>query len=222
MALTLAGNTITRVKIVDDKPDVRKIMAINVRDAELEPVLEDGPLPPLEEFISTSITNTDAAICDHRLNPGRYARFNGAEAVARFYEHRWPALLCTTWSPADIDAMRRYLRKIPVLIHTDELNPDAIAEGLEYCIRELNNEFLPSRRPWRTLVRVEEVDKEMAPPMFFVVLSGWHSSDKIRLPLNIMPSELQSRIKPGVRLHAQVNKGAESQDNLYFESFEFD
>ena len=222
MALDLAGNTINRIKIVDDKADVRKIIAINVEEAQLEPVLENGPLPPLEEFISTSITNADAAICDHRLSLGTYAQFNGAEAVAQFYKHRWPALLCTTWSPADIDAMRQYLRKIPVLIHTDELDPDAIAEGFEYCIREFNNEFLPNRRPWRTLVRVEEVDKEMAPPMFFVVLSGWHSSDKIRLPLNIIPPKLQSRIKPGIRLHAQVNKGAESQENLYFESFEFD
>lgn len=222
MALTLAGNTITRVRIVDDKPDVRKIMAINVSDAELEPVLEDGPLPPLEEFISTSITNTDAAICDHRLNPGKYAQFNGAEAVARFYDHRWPALLCTTWSPADIDAMRQYLRRIPVLIHTDDINPDSIAKGLENCIREFNNDFLPTRRPWRTMVRVEDVDENMVPKMFFAVLPGWHSSDKIRLPLDLIPSELHNKIKPGVRFHAQVNKGAENQDDLYFDNFQFD
>jgi hypothetical protein len=118
--------------------------------------------------------------------------------------------------------MRQYLRRIPVLIHTDDINPDSIAKGLENCIREFNNDFLPTRRPWRTMVRVEDVDENTVPKMFFAVLPGWHSSDKIRLPLDLIPSELHNKIKPGVRFHAQVNKGAENQDDLYFDNFQFD
>lgn len=222
MSLNLGGNTITRVDIVDDKPDARKIIAMSVDEAELEPVLESEPLPPLEQFVSGAIKKADAAICDYKLSLGKYAQFNGAQAVATFYQRKWPALLCTTWGKADIDAMRVYRRKIPILIRTDDLNPDTIALGFEYCIREFESDFSPSRRPWRTLVRIEEVDEEMKPPMFFVVLPGWYSSDKIRLPLGLIPSSLQGKMQPGARFHAQVNKGAENQDDLYFDNFEFD
>jgi hypothetical protein len=222
MSLNLGGNTITRVDIVDDKPDARKIMAMTVDEANLEPVLENNQLPPLSQFVTAAIGKTDAAICDYKLSLGKYAQFNGAEAVAKFYDSKWPALLCTTYGKADIDAMRLYRRKIPVLIRTENLSPDTIAMGFEYCIRELKTNFSPDRKPWRTMVRIEEVDKEMVPPMFFVVLPGWCSIDKIRLPLDIIPSDLQKNIKPGVRFHAQVNKGAENQDDLYFDNFEFD
>ncbi len=222
MSLNLGGSEISRVNIVDDKPDVRKVIALTVEEANLEPVPENEPLPSLKEFIDAATQKADAGICDHKLSLGQYAQFNGAEAVARFYELNWPALLCTTWSKADVDAMRMYRKKIPVLIHTDDLNPDTIARGFEYCIREFNGDFSLTRRPWRTLVKVEEVDKLMVPQMFFAVLPGWYSSDKIRLPLNLIPQKFWSHIEPGARFHAQVNKGAESQDELYFDNFEFD
>jgi hypothetical protein len=222
MSLNLGGNTITRVDIVDDKPDARKVMAMSVDEASLIPVLESNQLPPLSQFVTAAIGKTDAAICDYKLSLGKYAQFNGAEAVAMFYDRKWPALLCTTYGKSDIDAMRVYRRKIPVLIRTDDLNPDTIAIGLECCIREFKSEFSPSRRPWRTLVRIEDVDEQMVPPMFFVVLPGWSSSDKVRLPLDIVPTSLREKIKPGVRFHAQVNKGTENQDDLYFVNFEID
>lgn len=222
MPLNFAGSTITRVNIVDDKSDARKAVAMCVDEAELEAVPEDGPLPPLHEFIKSAMDKADAGICDHRLNLANYAEFDGAEAVAQFYDRKWPALLCTTWGKAVIDAMRAYRRRIPVLIKPDDLNPDSIAAGFEYCIREFNNDFSPYRKPWRTLVRVEEVEKQMFPPLLFVVLPGWHTSDKIRLPLDLIPSELHDKIKPGIRFHAQVNKGTENQDDLYFDNFEFD
>jgi hypothetical protein len=107
-------------------------------------------------------------------------------------------------------------------MRTDDINPDTIATGFECCIREFNGNFSPNRRPWRTLVRIEDVDTNMVPQMFFIVLPGWYSSDKIRLPLDLIPSNLQKNIKPGIRFHAQVNKGTENQDDLYFDNFEFD
>jgi len=221
MSQVLAGKTIEKVRIVEDDPANRISLAETVSDAEFVPIPEDGRLPGLKEFIEVALCNTDAFIFDHHLKQSQYAPFDGAEAVASLYK-KSPSLLCTTWGKAVIDAMRIYRRKIPILIRTDDLDPDTIIKGLEYCIREFNNEFSPSRRPWRTLVRIEEVDEEMKPPMFFVVLPGWYSSDKIRLPLDLIPPDLRKKIKPGVRFHTQVNKGAENQDDLYFEHFEFD
>ena len=221
MSQVLAGKTIEKVRIVEDDPANRTSLAETVSDAEFVPIPEDGRLPSLKEFIEVALCNTDAFIFDHHLRQSQYAPFDGAEAVASLYK-KSPSLLCTTWGKAVIDAMRIYRRKIPILIRTDDLDPDTIIKGLEYCIREFNNEFSPSRRPWRTLVRIEEVDKQMIPQMFFVVLPGWYSSDKIRLQLDLIPPNLRDKIKAGVRFHAQVNKGAENQDDLYFDNFEFD
>lgn len=221
MSVVIAGRRIQKVRIVEDDPHTRASLAETVTDAKFEPVLEEGPLPDLKDFTKSAIRDTDAFIFDHYLKKKQYAPFDGAEAVAFLYK-KSPSLLCTTWGKAVIDTMRVYRRRIPVLIRSDDLDLDTITVGFEYCIREFNGNFSPSRRPWRTLVRIEEVDEEMKPPMFFVVLPGWYSSDKIRLPLDLIPPDLRKKIKPGVRFHTQVNKGAENQDDLYFDNFEFD
>jgi len=40
--------------------------------------------------------------------------------------------------------------------------------------------------------------------------------------LSFLSADFRDRIRPGVRFHALVNKGAESQEELYFDKFEFD
>jgi hypothetical protein len=221
MPKVFGESTIKRVTIVEDDPCNRRSLAEIVADAKFVPVPEDGPLCDLKSFTKGAMRNTDAFIFDHHLKQSQYAPFDGAEAVASLYK-KSPSLLCTTWGKAYIDAIRVYRRKIPILIRTDDLNPDTIAIGFEYCIREFESDFSPSRRPWRTLVRVEDVDEQLRPPIFYVVLPGWYSSDKISLPLYLIPSGLRQNIKQGVRFHAQVNKGAENQEDLYFDNFEFD
>ena len=181
-----------------------------------------GPLLPLVEFIQMSIKEADAVICDHKLTKGTYANFSGADAVAYFYKEKFPALLCTAYSKADLLSIRKNRQYIPVLIESDQVNPDNITKGFEICIKELKGVFSQVRKAWKVLVRVEEIYQDSKPEMFDVILPGWNSREIIRLPFEIVKREYRDRIKPETRFHAYVNKGAESQEDLYFKNFQFD
>src|SRR5574341_1473652 len=218
MAIVLDGKRIARIKIIDDNAHARKALAFSVADANCEPIEEPGPIRNLDEFIRQSINVADAVLCDHRLTT--YARFSGAEAVASFYKVRFPAVLCTAYSRADIDAMRRYRRHIPAVIGANDVSPEAIVDGFKRCVQEFNGEYLPSRRPWRTLVSVVEVDKESADNKLFVIISAWNSAEVVRLLFDLVPPELRLHIQVGARFYAQVNIGAEDQNDLYFDQFE--
>jgi hypothetical protein len=220
MGLNLLGQDISRVKIIDDDPAARQAMAFTVTDADLEALPDDGPLPRLKRFVALAKQNVDAVICDHRLK-GQYAGFNGAEAVAELYKAACPSVLCTRWSVADIDAIRQYIRFIPALISSDDVNPDTITSGLARCVQEFKSEPAPSRRAWRTLVRVESVERALKPALFYVAVPGWDSKEIIRLPLEIVPGNRRRHIKPGLRFFAKVNKGADRPEALFFTDFEF-
>ena len=218
MTMPLEDLAISRVKIVDDNVLARRSLALTLADVSWEPVDEPGPLRNLDEFVNASITSVDAVICDHRLTT--YARFSGAQAVALFYQRRFPAILCTAWSRADIDSMRPYRRFIPVVIGTGDANPEAILEGFRLCKKELGGEFSSARKPWRVLIRVVDLDTEVK--SLYVVIPSWNSTEVIRLPLELMPDSSRAKLSPGYRFHAQVNLGSEDQNDLYFEDFEMD
>jgi hypothetical protein len=216
MAAPIADLAIWRVKIVDDNSLARRTLSLTLADINWESVDEPGPLLNLQEFINTSIASVDGVICDHRLTT--YARFSGAEAVAMFYQRKFPALLCTAWSRADIDAMRPYRRFIPVVIATGDANPETIVDGFKFCKKELAGEFSSTRKPWRTLIRVVELNQETK--SLYIVLPFWNSTEVIRLPMQLIPLPLQARLESGFRFHAKVNLGSDDQNDLYFEDFE--
>lgn len=220
MARTICGKTVSRVKVVDDDENARRVMALTVADAELEPMPEAGPLVELEKFVETATNSVDAVVCDHSLR-GKYATFDGAQATAELFKRKCPTVLCTRWTNAAIDAMRKYIEFIPALLSIDDATPDAIVDGIGRCISELNNEPVPSRRTWKTLIRVEGVERDSRPELFFVVIPGWNSQEVVRLPLDLVPQEKRVVIEPGVRFFAHVNKGAERPEMLFFRQFEF-
>jgi hypothetical protein len=216
----IVGQKVSRVKIVDDDPAAREAMAYTVNDAAFQALPDDGPLPSLPDFVHAAKSSVDAVVCDHRIR-GSYATFTGAEAVAGLYGEKCPAVLCTRWSTADIDAMRQYIRYIPSLIPSDDVSPESLVEGISHCIQEFRDNPVPGRKPWRTLIRVESVDTELLPALFYVAVSGWDSKEIIRLPLDLIPKDQRSLIKPDYRFFAQVNKGAERPETLFFSDFEF-
>jgi hypothetical protein len=220
MSLRVLGRSISRVKVVDDDPVARKAMSFTVTDANLQALPDDGPLPELPRFVQETRGSVDAVVCDHRMK-GTYATFDGAEAVANLYKAACPALLCTRWSRADIDSIRRFIPFIPSLISSDDINPDTIADGIAICIREFDNDPIPSRKPWRSLIRVESVEPEDRPPLFYVAIPGWDSKEILRLPLDLIPEKQRPMIKPGLRFYAKVNKGTETPDRLFLSDFEF-
>ena len=220
MSKIIAGKNIEKLSIVDDDKDVRDSIAHLVEDVEIQPIVEKGPCLEFNEFIYNTISKSNGVICDHHLKHGIYSTFDGAQAVADFYKRGFPAVLCTNRSNADTDAIRPFMKYIPSLIPTPDLDPDTLYKALRDCINELKSIYLPSRKAWRALVRVVRVDLENK--MSSVVLPGWNSKEEIRLPLSIIPTKYHDKIIPGERFHASVNKGVENKDRLYFDDFEFE
>jgi len=210
-SLQLATRAVERVLIVDDDKGVRQSFSYPVEELGLLPIDQEEPLPSLTTFLDDAQSKSDAAICDHRLRvAGHYAPFNGAELVAGLYRVGFPALLCTRWHQAGVGDIRRFRRYIPVLLNPSDLDPETLRVGLEVCSNELAGSFQPHRRPWRTQIRVEDIDEEAG--FVGVIIPAWNPTEGVRLQLADVPG-----VQGKEFLYAQVNLGAERQEELYFE-----
>lgn len=208
------------VVVIDDEKDARDSMCDVIEGFSYKPVPLEGRFDSVFKLVDRAKTVAQAAVCDYNLSIGGFAGFTGAEVIDSLYRDQFPAVLVTRYNKAAITEMRPFRRRIPMMLSLDET--DVIVNGFIRCIEEFNNKFDPSRKPWRTLASIEFIDEVSAYPMFDVILPGWNSNEIIKLPLILVPEEFRARIKPGTRFHAKVNIGAESQDDLYFDEFEFD
>jgi CheY-like chemotaxis protein len=219
MPIELQDRTINRVLVVDDNQGAREAFSYPLEELGLVPVQETGPLPDtVGTFVSTLAGRADAVFCDYRLRPGNYSSYDGDELVAACYQNKVPAILCTTYSDADFMLDRRLVRFIPVLLRTGSPEPADIDRGFRQCADELQGDIPPSRRPWRALIRVHAVDRDRG--FFYVVIPGWNVREKVRLALDHLPQDVRSQVEADKRLHAQVNIGSESYQDLYFYEWE--
>ena len=222
MAITIAKRSIQKISIIDDQAPVRESYELSVEDLGLESLSESGPLDEeLPTCVKAVSQRADAAICDYNLKVKAYSSFNGAELAAEFYKMHFPAVLCTKWHTAVIDEIRQYLRFIPSLIDPSKLDPTTIKTGIESCIREFDGDYRPVRRPWRALVRVEDIRKtDQGSEFAYVVVPAWNSNEVVKLPANLIPPEILKKLSAGSRLHAKVNLGAAGNEELFFEAWE--
>jgi hypothetical protein len=207
---------IERVLIVDDQEDARTSMRDIVQDANLEPFIQREAIKSKEHFIEQTCQNYDAAIFDQHLSSGNFAAFEGAAAVADLYRRQFPALLATKLSGGELDSIRKFRSKIPVLLMNGDPQPDDIIDGIHICRREFAREFTDARKPWRTLLRITESDSNGA--MVSVIVPAW-SDTEIRISVDVFPEGLRSLIRPDARFFAEVNLGAQASSDLYFENF---
>jgi CheY-like chemotaxis protein len=208
---------IDSVAVVDDNKDGRDTLSDDLSYAHFNPIPLAGPFADLPALMQDLYGKVDAAVLDHHLNTRNYAGCTGAEAAEHLYKKKVPAVVVTSWSDADIGHIRQHRRWVPSLLARDAADPDAISRGFEQCILEFNDSFLQTRKPWRTLVRIEEVrDKE---GLVYCVVPAWNSDRVVSFPLQQIPGDLKDKIGYDVRLLAQVNIGAEHQDELYFDEF---
>ncbi len=215
MSITIEGRAVSRISIVDDDRAVRQSYEMSVHELGVVPLNEAGPLGALETFASLVVDRADAALCDFKLKVKRYANFDGAALVARWYDSGFPALLCTKYDKASADEIRRYRAKIPVMLTPSDLDPERIIKGLEVCLREIGGTAAPSRRVWSTVVRVEDVDMDRSPSAYLVV-PAWNPNESIRFLLTDIPDGVRDLFRPEARLLADVNLGAESYEDLFF------
>jgi CheY-like chemotaxis protein len=218
MGISLAGRQINNILVVDDDPAARDSFSEIIADMGLNSECESGPLDDLKAFVDSVSERADAVFSDYRLKPRNYSVFEGDSLVAECFSHDIPAVLCTTYEAADFMLDRRLVRRIPVLLRDTNPEPDDVAAALEKCISELQGHVAPSRKSTRALVRVNDIDLDRG--FFYVVVPGWDVRAKVRLDLYNVPTEIRKLVKPDKRFHAQVNTGAQSAHDLYFDEWE--
>ena len=213
--MQLQGRAIERALIIDDDPGARESYEYAIEELDLHPHHVEGPLRDIASFIDT-VQPADVLVCDYHLKRHSYANYDGDQLLAHCYKKRIPGVLCTTFPDAAV--RRDYLRYIPGLIKTGTPEPDELVRAWDRCLREVEGEFEPSRRPWRTLVRVDEVNEERR--LIYVIVPPWDVRQKIRVDIESLPPVLRQLVQPGRRFHALVNTGAESYEDLFFDDWE--
>jgi len=220
MSLQVYGKSITSISIIDDDPQVRSSYMLPLEDLDVVPIPEDGPLTDLSTFIQNTKSKAQAALCDLHLRVRSYSPYNGAELVAEWYKEEFPALLCTRYVES-IHEIRPYRQFIPVLLDHHELDPETIEKGIHQCIGEFNDNFLSSRKPWRTLVRIEDLEvssDQAANATIHVAIPSWDLDTIIPINGADVPGEVLGKIKEGEsRFHVKVNIGAERHEDIYFD-----
>lgn len=213
------GREISQVAVVDDDEYGRAAFSLAVEELEASPIDVTGPVASAEDVLGL-LANGGGVICDHHMTVSTYSRVNGAQLVAEIYSTGHPVILCTKWEDAHIDEMRLHRARIPVLLRPDDLTPDAIVDAFSRCLREYRGEWLPDRRPWRTLVRFEDVEAPRR--VAFAVIPAWDANQVVRLPFDCLPDNIDPRDLMGQRVHAKVNIGAERHEELFFVEWELD
>ena len=215
------GNSteIERILVVDDDAGAREGFGYPIEELGITPVSERGPITDLGRFVEAIPDRAQAVICDYRLKAeGTYSSYNGDEVIAECYRRGIPGLLCTQYTDVAVEMNRRLLRYIPSLLRTSSPTPQDIGASLLRCQEEIAGSVHPARRPWRTLVRVRDAEEEAG--HCHVVVPAWDAHQAIRLYFRDLPGDIRPCMTPESRLHAQVNIGARSFEEVYFDEWE--
>ena len=218
MALRIANHVINRVIVIDDSEESRRTYEYSLEELQLDIVYETGPLETVEKSLVGIRSKADAIVCDYHLRKRNFSQFDGDDLVALSNKVNIPALLCTTFTDSDITLMRSKRRFIPSLLKPATFIPEMIVQGFERCFFEFEGKFEASRKPWRTLVRVADIDESRR--YFYVVVPGWDTEQKIRVYFDDTPRGVSDLVQLGQRFHAIANLGANSPDELYFTDWE--
>ncbi|RKZ54095.1 MAG: hypothetical protein DRR16_00875 [Candidatus Parabeggiatoa sp. nov. 3] len=219
MLLTMNEKPIKKVAVVNDTATNRDEMAESLIEIGLEPIIQTSRLNSIEDCITTVMNQAEAAILEHHFKSDYYANFRGAEVVAQLYRQHFPSLLVTAWAEADRDNIHPFRRHIPVLIRSNQAEPESIIGGFEQCLNEFKNSYSSERKPWRTLVRIEEVHQDSEKTMVYAMVPAWNPRQVVKFPLSLFPMNLQASVEPEARFLAKVNIGATHYDELYFTDF---
>lgn len=214
--LTIGNRQIKRVQIVDDDPDAREAFGYLVEDMGLEAIhVAKLPGNSIQSLLDT-LESTDALLCDFQLRKRNYAPFNGDQIMTQCFHQKIPGVLCTSYPEEPI--RRDYLRYIPGFLRREIPEPDSLERALTLSVQEMAGILQPSRRPWRSLVRVDYVNMDRM--CLYAVVPAWSVQTKVRIDLDNLPENIARLAKPGRRFHALVNTGASRPNDLYFDEWE--
>lgn len=214
MSKLIVNRKISRIHIVDDNEIYRGTMEDTVTDSDFDPILQDK-VEDIDQFFSKVVIGTDAIVTDHHLSKKNYFPINGAQLASISYDKKIPTVLVTKYETYASD-IRKYRKKIPVILNPDQFEPDTLIHGLEVCINEFNGKVRDDRKGWRALLRVDSDDDTH----IFVLIPAWNPNEIVMLNKADLPDNIIAIAKPDKRLHAVINIGTESSNDLYFTEWE--
>lgn len=209
-----------KVAIVDDNADDAETAKLGLSRAGIDSFVISGDHHYYQaEQLAQEIIESPAraAVCDHRLRLGGLADFDGAELAAALFERKFPSVLVTQYYMDTDVSIRRWKRKVPVLMRRIDANPERIKEGIWQCKAEIDGYTPVNRKPYEALIHVDEVKNESGEKVLDVMVTNWDPNQAVRLPMSLAPMNLHKHISSGMWLLASVNIGAEKPEDLYFE-----
>lgn len=212
-----------KIIVIDDEKDSAETAAWDLEEAGYKPILiVDGSFRNVDELVSKIPQDTSAVVCDQRLRKSGFATFEGSDLIAALYDLKIPAILNTQYFDIDDVPIRKHRHKIPVLLSKqyDILNEETLGAGIQKCKAEFEGNFSKDRKPYRTIVRVLDIDTNYRDNVVDVVISGWRPDIPVPLPLALIREWIDFEPHIGDLLIAKVNVGAEKAEDLYFTDFE--
>ncbi len=207
------------VAVIDDNREGGKAIGYSLRDAGFHPLVVT-PEQYIDAFLEKILSQSRAAICDHRLGQASNVAYSGAEFVAKANDRGLPSVLITSYADADAAKIRRWRSKIPCLLrrHPDSDDPDTLAQALQVARHEINGNYAQERQSFRTVIRVERVISSPDGNLAEVVVSAWRPNEVVQVPLDVIneSARLVSKIDVDIRLVADVNIYARSSSDLFF------
>ncbi len=212
---------IETIAVIDDDKDAAETACWAIEAAGYKPTIITGSYNDVIKLANVVRQKAQGALCDHRLAPYGLANFVGASLVAKLYDFGFPAILHTQYSDIDRDvSIRKWRQKIPILLSRDELNGEAISEGIRVCSAELHGEVSSLRKPYRTLIQILGITNESGQKVVDTIVPSWNPSRAVRFPISLIPNKLHARLTIGMWLFTYVNIGALDTADLYFDQFE--
>lgn len=212
--------------VVDDNPAARGTMTEELEEFGIAVDALDGPFHSKEAaYQALRRGRSQGLVCDYQLDQHDYAQFNGAEFVAYCYDQKFPGVLVTRYSSDMVTEIRPWRHLIPALLTPRELTDDVehVQKIFDKCMREvLLGEFSPDRRPWQTLLRIENVDSTSRNAL--VIIPAWDApggDNGVKLPFSMFPANLLPQLKEGSRFFGMVNLGAEKHEDVYIKDIIF-
>ncbi|GCE25713.1 hypothetical protein KDA_11970 [Dictyobacter alpinus] len=177
-------------------------------------------LQTIPEIINFVQEHAQAVVTSHRLGGYGEPMFYGAELAAALYDLGIPTLLVTQY--LDIDqhsSIRRWRDKLPVVLELHEVEPFMLRQHLDLCVNELRGYVPESRLPYRVMLCIESIQGDADERYIDVSVDYWDHHQRVRMPMSLLPADLQATVVAGSWLFAMVNIKAEYAHELYFRDF---
>jgi hypothetical protein len=215
-------STTRSVAIVDDDRDSREECSLIVDALGWESRIVEGHFKSdLGALVETIAHTADYIICDQRLSFGNLAEWSGAEIAASLYDCRKRVVLVTTYLEPELPNIRRFGRKLPVVLSRDELNGNVLPRLFDQCTRELETGPAKHRRPYRALVDIITIDGQGTEQVAEAIIPAWNPRRAVTFELADLVEQVARDICAGTRLYADINLNARDSTELYFSNFSF-